>query len=133
VTERTLTTLLAKHFEKHPRGDTECYEVKMVKTNSFNPKVVKDHQIEGLLKANSGMWYKISDSPIFSGMKTRFTYKKPFDAVFIKARRCYIVVIFYKPRRFKKAILIPIREFQKFEKSVKFEDLEKMGLESFYL
>lgn len=33
------------------------------------------------IRHEGGFWHKISDSPIFKGMKTRFTRKKPFDGI----------------------------------------------------
>ena len=35
-------------------------------------------------KAEGAFWFKIPDSPIHAGMKTRFTVSKPFDALVIK-------------------------------------------------
>jgi len=134
MTERQLTSEFANYLKKHPREDTEVYEFKMVKSKSFALSSVKEHQIKGLYDALEGLWHKISDSPIFAGMNSKFTKQKPFDAVFIKARRAYVVPIFYEPRKFKKVFLIPVREFVKFEgKSIKMIELENKGFESFYL
>lgn len=132
--ERQLTTEFAKYLKEHPRQDTETYEIKMVKAGSFRLSSVQPHQIEGLLASLGGLGHKISDSPIYAGSKNRFTFKKPFDYVMIIARRAYLVPIFYKPRRYKKVFLIPVKEFIKFEgKSIKMSRLEEMGFESFYL
>ena len=133
MTEKSLTSLFAKYIKLHPRENTECFEFKMVKSKSFNIKVVKQHQIDGLLSAGEGVWHKISDSPIYAGMKTRFTLQKPFDGVFIKSQRNYVCPIFYQPHSYKKVFLIPIKEFLKFTKSVKMTELEAMNFESFYL
>lgn len=127
MTERALTSLFSKFLKSHPREDTECYEFKMVKANTFNFKTVKEHQVLGLMTSLEGLWHKISDSPIYSGMKTSFTNSKPFDAVFIKAKRAYVVPIFYKERKYKRAFLIPIKEFvrlTKTRKSIKMTELE---------
>jgi len=132
MTERQLTSEFAKFLRTHRREDTECYEFKMIKSDSFNPKLVKQHQIDGLLKAGDGLWYKIQDSP-FGGNNQRFTSQKPFDAVYIVSRRNYIVPIFYKERKYKEAILIPIKEFLKIKKSIKRSVLEGMGFEVYYL
>ena len=106
----------------------------MVKGNSFSLKSVQPHQVLGLQTSLEALGYKISDSPIYAGSKTRFTFKKPFDYVFIKAKRAYVTPIFYKPRKYKEVFLIPIQEFIKFSgKSVKMADLEKCGFEHFYL
>lgn len=133
MNERQLTTLFSKYIKLHPRQDTETYEIKYVKARSFNPKVVKEHQVKGLLASLEGLGHKISDSPIYEGSKNRFTFAKPFDYVLIKARRAYVVPIFYSPRLYKKVFLIPVKEFLKFEKSIKMDVLETMGFESFYL
>lgn len=106
----------------------------MVKGNTFPFKSVKEHQVAGLLKALEGFWYKISDSPIFAGMNSRYTAQKPFDGIYIKAKKAFVTPIFYKERRYKKVFLIPIQEFIKLEgKSIKFGELEKTKFESFYI
>lgn len=106
----------------------------MVKGQSFAFSFVKLHQIAGLENSLEGMGYKISDAPIFAGSKTRFTFKKPFDFVYIKARHAYVVPIFYKPHNYKKVFLIPIDKFVKLKgKSIRMPDLEKLNFQTFYL
>lgn len=130
ITERQLNTLFGKYLKEHPRQDTEAYELKRVLAKVFNPHTVKEHQERGLLEAQMGMYHRIVDQPWVSG---GFQQSKVFDCMWVKARRSYIVPIFYQPRKFKKVFLIPIKEFLKFEKSVKMTTLEEMGFESFYL
>lgn len=134
VTERQLTTIFSKYLKSHPRSCTECYELKMVKGQSFALKSVQPHQVLGLQTSLEALGYKISDSPIYAGSKNRFTFKKPFDYVYIKASNAYVVPIFYKPRTYKKAFLIPVQEFVKFTgTSIKMSELETRGFENFYL
>lgn len=130
MNERTLTTIFSKYLKEHPRSDTETYEIKYVKGNSFRLSSVQPHQIQGLETSLEALGYKISDSPIYSGSLNRFTFKKPFDYVYIKAKRAYVVPIFYKSRHYKKAFLIPVDIFKKLpSKSVKMAQLEKMKIE----
>jgi len=124
-----------------PPMDSEVYELKIVKalkTKSFPFDAVKEHQIAGLLRAISGMFYKISDSPIFPGMKTRYTSAKPYDCHYLKASRGFIVVLVYFPRRPKIVYKIPVQEFVSLKnyywntakrKSIKLEEMDKLPLE----
>ena len=126
MTERQLLTDFSKKIKELKPTGTIVYEAKMVKTKSFRLASVAKHQVEGLLGALHGLWYKISDSPIYAGNKSRFTFKKPFDAIWIKADEAYVVPIFYTPRKRKTAYLIPVKEFAKIlGKSVKEADLGK--------
>lgn len=129
MTEAALTSIFAKHLKAINPKECNVYEFKMVKGNRFLFSNVKDHQIEGLLNARSGLWYKIMDSP-FGGNNQRFTSKKPFDAVWIVANNAYVVPIFYKERKYKIAVLIPIVDFlvlNKCQKSVSLLELQEMG------
>ena len=113
MTERQLLTDFSKKIKELKPTRTIVYEAKMVKTKSFRLASVAEHQVAGLLGALHGLWYKISDSPIYAGNKSRFTFAKPFDAIWIKADEAYVVPIFYIPRKKKTAYLIPIQEFVK--------------------
>lgn len=128
MTERQLTTELQKYFKVNPLGKTVTMEIKMVK-GSFAFNSVKPHQIDGLLASLQGLQHKISDSPIYEGSKNRFTFKKPFDLIYIKADSAYVIPIFYVPHKVKTAVLIPIENFIAFKKnwakkSVHLEDLD---------
>lgn len=127
MTERDLNSLLGKYLKDHPRDGTETYEVKRVMAKTFNIKVVEQHQIDGLLASLEGLYQKIADQPI------KQQKSKPFDCLWIVAKRAYVVPIFWKPRKYKKVFLIPIEEFLKFTKSVKMVELEEMAFESFNL
>ena len=137
MNERSLTTLFGKYLEKHPRQDTETYEIKMCR-GSLAFSQVQPHQIDGLQASLAGLWYKISDSTWGTTEKHRFTFKKPFDGIFIKSKRAYVVAIFYSPRKYKAAVLIRVEEFIKLrdtwkKKSIKLEELDKFKFETFYL
>ena len=128
MNERQLTTEFSKLFTPDNVAGTAAYEFKMVK-GAFALDSVKPHQIEGLLHAKAGMWHKISDSPIYAGNKSRFTFKKPFDGVWIRAKEAYVVPVFYIPRKQKIAVLIPIEDFIKLKikhprKSIRLNELD---------
>lgn len=73
---------------------------------------VKEHQIRNLLDAKEkGLFHKISDAPIHRGMRTRFTFQKPFDCLHVKARAAYIVILFYEPRAEKFAVMIRVEDY----------------------
>ncbi len=131
MTERRLLTEFSKKIKELKPIETVVYETKMVKAKSFRLASVAQHQVDGLLGALRGLWYKISDSPVFAGNKSRFTFAKPFDAIWIMASKAYVVPIFYIARKRKTAYLIPIEEFVKFkttsvleEELVRFESID---------
>jgi len=137
MTERQLLTEFSKKIKELKPVGTVVYETKMVRAKSFRLASVAQHQVAGLQGALHGLWYKISDSPIYAGNKSRFTFAKPFDALWIKADQAFVVPIFYVPRKSKIAYLIPIEEFIKLScqvstsvvnkvvKSVKEEELSR--------
>lgn len=134
MTERILTTLFSKFLKDHPLDYSATFEIKMCKGSRFDLSQVKEHQIKGLQDSLSGLGHKISDSPIYKGSHNRFTFKKPFDYIYVKAKRAYVVPIFYKPRCYKKVYLIPVSVFSTFEgKSIKMSKLDEYNFESFYL
>jgi len=73
---------------------------------------VNPHQIKALNQARKGnLYHKISDSPIYAGMQTRFTAPKPFDCLNISQANAYVVIWYYRPRERKYFILIDVRDF----------------------
>lgn len=127
IKERELNTLFGKYLKAHPREDCEVYELKRVLTKCFNPNVVNQAQRDSLQASLDGLYHKIADQPSICQLP------KPFDCLWVKARRSFIVPIFYSPRKYKKAFLIPIKDFLKFTRSVKMTELEAMNFECFYL
>jgi penicillin-binding protein-related factor A (putative recombinase) len=89
------------------------FELKLAKTSSILFSAVKPHQKEYLtqISGEKGMFYKIPDSPIFSGNKTRFGVPKPFDCFNLSNIPAYVVICFYQPRKYKKFFYITIRDF----------------------
>lgn len=128
VNEASVTRDFKHWLEKNKPNQTNCYEFKIVKldkTKSFSFSQVADHQVEYLLASLDGFWHKISDTSAING----FSSPKPFDAVYIKSQRSYVVPIFYKPRKIKTAVMIPIWEFIKLrstwkKKSIHLEELQ---------
>lgn len=108
--QRLFGAYLKQNVKELRIRNTYVFELKICKGTSLPFNAVQDHQIEGLLAANSGLglYHKISDSPIFPGMKTRYTSPKPFDCLYIAQAEAFVVLFFYKPRKPKVAILIPI-------------------------
>jgi len=104
-------TLNWKHYvEKNPPKVTQCWELKLVnldKQKSFAFNRVAPHQVDGLLASLEGFWMKIPDTAASNG----FSAQKPFDAVYIMSEESSVVVVFWKPRKYKKAIKIPIKTF----------------------
>lgn len=110
--ERDFQTQWHHYLEANPPKTPEVYELKLCKTNRFDFSRVKKHQIDGLLKAKTGMFYKISDNlPVFGGnIHMRFTAKKPYDCLWIKSD-AYLCVMFYIPRKRKVVVKIDIEDF----------------------
>lgn len=129
--ESNFQTLFSKYLMQGNHVNA-VFELKLIKGNSIPFSSVKKHQVDGLLNAVQGMYYKISDSPIFPGMKTRFTSKKPFDCMYIKPDQSYVVIDFYLGRAKHNVIMIRlmswIQEGAKSErKSLTLERAEQIG------
>lgn len=125
-----MQVMFGKYLQEGNLPETAVYELKIEKTNRFSFNKVKEHQIIGLKQAQKGLYHKISDSPIHSGMKTRFTAKKPFDCLYFNNCKGYVVVWFYEPRQPKYCYIIEIDVFLGIEanhkkKSIKKEELDK--------
>jgi hypothetical protein len=100
--EKEFQSAFGKWIKSNPRqaritfGDNAVFELKISNGGTFNRNKVQEHQYVGLAMASSiGLFYKISDSPIFDGMKTRFTSTKPFDCLLISTAIPWVVVFFY--------------------------------------
>lgn len=85
------------------------FELKLCKGNAIPFNSVREHQRVALQMASgSGLFYKIPDSPVFTGSATRFSALKPFDCFRLAGVPSFIVVCFYEPRKYKKFFYITI-------------------------
>ena len=105
--------MFRKYIEQNSPKQTEVYELKICKGTSLPFNHLADHQIEALLQASKGLFYKIPDQPVSWGANTkmRFAAKKPFDCLFTSQAKAYVVVWFYKPRQKKVFYRIPIQSW----------------------
>ena len=89
------------------------FELKLCKGKSLPFSALADHQETALLAASSpeGLFHKITDQPIFAGSKVRFTKPKPFDCFMLKNTNAYVVVMWWVPRKKKKAYYIRIQDW----------------------
>lgn len=114
--EKNAQLLLKKYIENNPEqfeNRNLAVETKLCKDTSFPFSKVQGHQVEALKKAHSGVLYhKINDMPfIKNNKKMRFTTKKPFDWFVMSNVEAFICIIWYKPRKYKMAHMIPISSF----------------------
>ncbi len=88
-----------------------AYELKAVnldKKKSFAFDQVADHQIQSLLDVEgTGLRFKIPDIP---NRNRRFSIQNPFD-FFLMRGNAYVVICFYKPRRYQHYHFIRIKKF----------------------
>ena len=89
-----------------------AFELKICKENRFSFDRVEEHQELALWQVDDsrGVYHKISDSPIFGGMKTRFTSAKPFDCFYIRGI-AFVVICWYEPKKLKELHFIQIPKF----------------------
>lgn len=114
MTERDMQTLFGKFIQKHPPKETEAYELKISKTPSFSFSNIKEHQIEALLKTESGfLYHRLTDQP-WMDRPYSYTLRKPFDCFCLVKNKAYLIFWFYKPRKPKKFIKIEIKKFINF-------------------
>jgi hypothetical protein len=109
--ESNFQSIWGKYLRKNGWATTLCYELKITKSNCLPFSAVKGHQIEGLRSAVSGLHHKISDSPIFPEMKTRFTKPKPFDGMYIRDAQTLIGILYYIPHKRKIAHFLLLDSF----------------------
>ena len=116
MTEKDMQVLFGKYLKDNPPKETEVYELKICKGNSLPFNSVKQHQIDALSQTQTSSFYhKLTDPPVFYGMKTRFNVKRPFDCFCLVKVNAYLVFWFYKPRQPKQFIKIGIKDFLRFE------------------
>lgn len=131
--EANIQTLFGKYLKENWQGSA-VFELKLEKGTAFAFNRLAEHQVEALLTVqDQGLYHKISDSlPVFGGNKhMRFTSKKPFDCLYINSP-AYVAICFYKPRKYKKLLLIPINDFLAFRerhsrKSARLNELSEIA------
>jgi hypothetical protein len=100
------------------------FELKLCKGPSMPFSDLKEHQRNALLGiSGDGFFYKIPDSPVFTGQNTRFAIKKPFDCFMLSSTPAYVVICYYIPRKQKACFYIPIHVFLEEEKKSKRKSL----------
>lgn len=98
------------------------FELKICKARSIRFDAVRPHQIEALKAAisSTGLYHKINDLPVYAGSKTKFASQKPFDCFLLKDTPAYIVICFYKARKYKRFYyVIPYAWEREHEKATK--------------
>lgn len=104
--EQKFTTKLGKSLKVtlNNLGHSLAYEIKQTKTDYLNYRLVKDHQIAGLLTLrDKGLWYKFPDVGY-----TRF----PIDAMFLQVKESYVIIRYNSLLRGNKEyVQVPIDEF----------------------
>lgn len=111
--ERDIQVRFGKWLKNNPHPLSSAYELKLCKGTSLPFSAVKEHQITALLAVkDGGLYHRITDQP---WMKDRpaFTYKKPFDCLWLNKISAYVVVVFYVPRTPKIAYFIDILDWTK--------------------
>lgn len=126
--ESDMQTIFTRWLSKNRPSIPTAYELKITKTNSLPFKRLYEHQKINLLKViGQGKYYKIPDMQSATG----FSNRKPFDCFFLKGE-AYVVVWYYKPRKRREFIFIPIEKWIETEKtyhrkSLLEEDAKKIG------
>lgn len=128
--EATMQGFFGKWLEKNSPEESETHELKISKNGKPIPfSAVKPHQIEHLLKSEKDFYHRITDQPAFYGSNRRFTILKPFDSLFIKGAKGYIIVWWYVPRTPKVFIKIRVHDFIKLRDSADRKSMtEEMAL-----
>ena len=107
--EKNIQTIFGNYLKENPPTKSYVYELKLCKGKALPFNAVAEHQVDGLLQAQRGLYHRIADSPFGGNMK--FTQKKPFDCLFIKTECAYVAVLYYVPRKKKFLHLIKIEDF----------------------
>lgn len=129
MTESQMQTFFRDYISDNPPSLPEVYELKICKERSLAFNAVKPHQEASLKMATSGLFYKITDPPIFYGGQMRFNVPRPFDCIYFTEIKGFVVVWFYKPREKKVFIKIPIDKFIELRRSITRKSMtEEMAL-----
>lgn len=124
--ESEMQTIFGKYIRLHPPIQSEAYELKICKSTSLPFNSLKEHQIEALMGVEKGFYHKLTDPPIFYGGKMRFNVPRPFDCMFLKKIIGFVVLWYYKSRKTKVFIKIPIRQFLQERDSSKRKSLTEL-------
>lgn len=112
--ESQMQTLFSTYIKIHPPIQSEVYELKICKGTSLPFDSLKLHQEKALLNCQKdGLFHKITDPPVFYGMNTRFNSPRPFDCMYLTKVKAFVIILFYKLRKPKIYIKIPIENFIK--------------------
>lgn len=110
--EKNFQSLFTKYIKSHPQPRSAVFELKICKLPSLAFNRLEEHQKTALLEATLGeghqTYLKISDQSMG---------QKPFDAFVVTGVDAFVVLLFYKPRQKKEAILINIRSWVKEEET----------------
>ena len=137
MTERQMQTFFGKHVQQNPPHQTEVYELKICKGTSLPFDSIQEHQEKALLEAeNSFLFHKITDQPWIQDRPYTFTNKKPFDCFVLVGVQSFVILWYYKPRKPKYFIKIPIKAFivkreKGLRKSITEETAKQIGKEMF--
>jgi hypothetical protein len=110
VREKDITTLF-----RDLNTVNGVFELKLCKGTSIPFNAVKVHQATALMAISDaaiGMFYKIPDSPIFTGTATRFAALKPFDCFRLAGIPAFVVICYYVPRKYKHFYYIQIWDWK---------------------
>ena len=132
--EKNFQALFTAWIKENRPDQTEVYELKVSKGRSIRFDALREHQKIALLDSirEDGLYHKIADMPQSFYNKDnsnfRFVAKKPLDCFFIRAKKAYVVVLFYKLRQPKDMLFIDIKKWVFAEscaekKSIREEDL----------
>jgi hypothetical protein len=138
--ESTCLTQLKKWLESDPKnawnfGNNAALEAKLMRGTSLPFSALAEHQEKALLEVREKpLFYKITDSPVFKGMKSRFTAPKPFDMFILNSPGFVVVFRYIKGQREKErqAVIVDIIDWVKLRegserKSATWEMLAAVG------
>jgi penicillin-binding protein-related factor A (putative recombinase) len=110
MTERNMQTIFSKWMKKQTFTCTAVFELKIVKNKSWPFSNLQEHQEMALKNAKSeiGLYHRLTDQPWIKDRLNAFTYKKPFDCLYITNSKAFVVFWFYKPRQKKMFLFVDI-------------------------
>lgn len=120
--ETDLQHLFRQWIKKNLPKESQVYEFKICKEKSLPYHNVQPHQEYYLKKAKeNGLYHKISDA--IPGIK-------PFDALFIRPKKAFVVIMFYIPHKPKETYLIEIDNWIKYKEQSKRKSITKEECEN---